>query len=98
MVGYCRQTDRLGVGFELKNNRNGLWRGQAPRRRAAIEIIWPTTSLPTASLTIERRGIFGIREITRSFRRFSVKCPRYPDVVRFLRGVYWRLRHGSIGI
>jgi hypothetical protein len=32
MGGYCRKTDRLGVGFELKNNRNGLWRGKAPRR------------------------------------------------------------------
>jgi hypothetical protein len=32
MGGYCRKTDRLGVGFELKNNRNGLRRGKAPRR------------------------------------------------------------------
>src|SRR5215510_15739253 len=41
-----------------------------------------TLSSPMASLTIDRRSIFGIREITRSFRRFSVKCPRDRDLAR----------------
>jgi hypothetical protein len=39
MDGYCRKTRRLGVGFELNSNRNGLLRGQAPRSRVAIEVI-----------------------------------------------------------
>jgi len=39
MDGYCRKTERIGVGFEMKSNRNGLWRGRAPRSRVAIEEI-----------------------------------------------------------
>src|SRR6266508_1737008 len=35
MDGYCRKTERLAVGFELKSNRNGL--GAARRRAAASQ-------------------------------------------------------------